>query len=171
MSLKCFNRLAVEGLGTRLVAHISCRSWLSRREWILNTKWHGLKISSTSVSEFLYSMWGSKNLKDAANPTGDKERFKQKLIICRRHYWRSLSSNNYKKIEGLFFVLSGFFIILIPFSNLFLKSQMGENERSNTRCNVSKIKDVVNVGTVEVKQQGIRLTLEVDLCIYTPFFL
>ena len=43
---------------------------------------------------------------------------------------------------------------------------MGENERSNTRCNVSKIKDVVNVGTVEVKQKGIRLTLEVDLCIY-----
>ena len=67
--------------------------------------------------------------------------------------------------------MSGFFIILIPFSNLFLKSQMGENERSNTRCNVSKIKDVVNVGTVEVKQKGIRLTLEVDLCIYIPFLL
>ena len=32
------NRLAVEGLGTRLIAHISCRSWLSRREGMLNTK-------------------------------------------------------------------------------------------------------------------------------------
>ena len=48
---------------------------------------------------------------------------------------------------------------------------MGENKRSNTRCNVSKIKDVVNVGTVEVKQKGIRLTLKVDLCIYIPFLL
>ena len=48
---------------------------------------------------------------------------------------------------------------------------MGENERSNTRCNVSKIRDVVNVGTVEVKQQGVTLTLEVNLCIYTPFLL
>ena len=48
---------------------------------------------------------------------------------------------------------------------------MGENERSNARCNVSKIKDVVNVGTVEVKQQGVTLTLEVNLCIYIPFLL
>ena len=57
------------------------------------------------------------------------------------------------------------------FNSFFFVSQMGENERSNTRCNVSKIKDVVNVGTVEVKQQGVTLTLEVNLCIYTPFLL
>ena len=76
-----------------------------------------------------------------------------------------------KRSKGLFFVLSGLFIILIPFSILFFISQMGENERSNTRCNVSKIRDVVNVGTVEVKQQGVTLTLEVNLCIYTPFLL
>ena len=36
------------------------------------------------MSEFLYSMWGSKNLKDAANPTGDKERLEIDQLIRNR---------------------------------------------------------------------------------------
>lgn len=76
-----------------------------------------------------------------------------------------------KRSRGYFLSCQGCLSFSFHFQFFFFVSQMGENERSNTRCNVSKIKDVVNVGTVEVKQKGIRLTLEVDLCIYIPFLL